>query len=132
MARRSSKHTNENLLRINDFSGGLNLTINEEAIKNNELSQAENWEYSYPTGKLKTREGITLVKDVGVDIDTLFYADNLDIFLFSSGTTLYKYAGGNVTNIGTLNGADIPTFALWDTDKVLIASGGLRDIVPKY
>ena len=122
MARRSSKHSREQQLRFNDFGGGLNLSANRENIQDNELSQAENWEYSYPTGKLKIREGLTLTKNVGVDIDTLFYADNLDIFLFSSGTTIYKYAGGNVTNLGTLSGTAVPTFALWDA-KILIASG---------
>jgi len=123
MPKRSTKHNREQILRYVDFSGGLNLSQNEETIKDNELSQAENWEYSFPTGKLKTRDGLEFVKNLGVNIDTLFYADNLKIFLFSSGNTLYKLVGDVSTNLGTLSSTDVPQYALWG-DKVLIASGG--------
>jgi len=122
MGRRNTKHSNEQILRQSDFSGGLNLLVSPEALKGNELSQAENWEYSYPTNKLKTREGIELVKDVGVDIDTLFYADNHDAFYYSSSGWLYKYVGGETTNIGELSGSSVPKFTLWG-NKILIASG---------
>ncbi len=123
MAKRRSRHANEQTVRLSNFSGGLNLSVIEEQIADNELSQAENWEFSYPTGKLKTRDGLTLVKDVGVAIDTLFYADNIGEFLFSSGTTLYSLVGDTVTNLGTLSSSSAPQYALFK-DKVLIASGG--------
>ena len=124
MGRKSTKHQREQVLRQSDFGGGLNLIVNEEALADNELSQAENWEYAYPTAKLKTRDGVTLIKNVGVDIDTLFYADNaLGAFFYSSNGTLYKYKSGITTNLGSLLGENLPQFTLW-SDKILIASGG--------
>lgn len=122
MAKRSTKHSKEQQLRQSDFGGGLNLVVNTESLAENELSQAENWEYEFPTNKLKTREGLELVKDMGVDIETLFYADNHDAFYFSSNTTLYDYVNGIVTNLGTLTGNDLPKYAIYD-NMVLIASG---------
>ncbi len=123
MAKKSTKHRSERVINYADLGGGLNLSVSEESIADNELSQAENWEYSFPTGKLTTREGLTLVKDLGVSVDTLFYADNLGFFLFSSGATLYKLVGDTTTNIGTLSSTDAPNYTLWG-DMVLIASGG--------
>lgn len=122
MGQRSTKHSREQVIRQSDFSGGLNLLVSPEALAENELSQAENWEFAYPTNKLQTREGLTLIKNVGVDIDTLFYADNHDAFYFSSSGWLYEYVNGVVTNLGELTGTDVPKFTLWG-NKILIASG---------
>ena len=71
------------------FPYGINWSKNPEAIADTELVQAENCEYDYGDGGLRTVPGIKIKLDLGASVDTLFYDNRHSVFLFSSNVNLY-------------------------------------------
>ncbi|MGL6016711.1 MAG: hypothetical protein ACRCZU_11655, partial [Selenomonadaceae bacterium] len=106
------------------FPYGLNWSKNPEAIADGELVQAEQCEYDHADGSLRTVEGVTIKLDVGMSVDTLFYDHTHSIFLFSSGTNLYKTDLSTYTLLGTLIGSSKPVYCNYG-GVIIIASGNL-------
>ena len=106
------------------FPYGINWSKNPEAIADTELVQAENCEYDYSDGGLRTVPGIKIKLDMGTSIDTLFYDKRHNLFYFSCGTDLYTTSEfTSYTKTGTLNGAKKPVYTMFG-DSCIIASGG--------
>ena len=111
------------------FPYGINWSKNPEAIADTELVQAENCEYDYGDGGLRTVPGIKIKMDLGASVDTLFYDNRHSIFLFSSGVNLYVTADfTSYTKLGQLNGTGKPVYTMFG-DLCIIASGGLLNSV---
>jgi len=106
------------------FPYGLNWSKNPEAIADGELVQAEQCEYDHADGSLRTVEGVTIKLDTGMSVDTLFYDHAHSIFLFSSGTNLYKTDLSTYTLLGTLTGSSKPVYCNYG-GVIIIASGNL-------
>ncbi len=114
------------LIELTDFRGGLNFSVPPENLEANELYIAKNVEYDELTGTLRRRPALSRIIDTGFNIDSIYYAKNIDAFLLSSGQNLYKWDGNSNSSpvlIGTLSGSLKPKCCLFG-DKILIASGG--------
>lgn len=112
------------------FPLGLDWSQNPESIPDGALVQAEQCEYDYADGALRTVTGVTikLVHTAGVSIDTLFFDNKNIVWYFSSGTALYKTDMVTITSLGTLTGASKPVYCLYG-DVCLIASGSLLQAI---
>jgi hypothetical protein len=108
---------------LNDFTGGINYALPPEEIAMNEMAYAENFEMDYMSGILQTPDGLTIEFDAAVIIDSLYYDSLHDVYLFSSGTDLYKTDFTTKTSLGTLTGALTPSFISFG-GNIFIASGG--------
>lgn len=106
------------------FPLGLDWSKNPESIPDGALVQAENAEYDYADGALRTVPGVTIKLTHSANIDTLFYDRRNKVFYFSSGTNLYKTDLQTITLLGTLNGTNKPVYCLFG-DVCIIASGGI-------
>lgn len=107
------------------FPLGINWSKNQEAILDTELVQAENCEYGYEDGALRTVEGLTVLYDAGNNsVDTLFFNPSAKVFYASSSVNIYMTSDfKSFTKIGTLTGTNKPIYAMYD-DVCLVASGG--------
>ena len=120
----ASKHGKVKSFAYTDFTGGQNFSVPPEALKENEVQLALNWEFDPASGVLKTRDGLEKLVAAAAQIDALYHAKNLDLLLVVAGGTLYRLDAGNVlTTIGDLSGTEIPVFAEWE-NGVLVASAG--------
>jgi hypothetical protein len=110
------------------FPLGLDWSKNPENVPDGALVQAENCEYDYADGALRTAAGVTIKKDFGMPVDTLFRDDKNNTFYFSSGTNLYKTDLDRYTLLGTLTGLNRPVYCMFG-GVCLVASGGLLQSV---
>ena len=111
------------------FPYGINWSKNPEAIADTELVQAENCEYDYGDGGLRTVPGIKIKLDLGASVDTLFYDNRHSVFLFSSNVNLYVTTDfASYTKLGQLNGTGKPVYTMFG-DLCVIASVGLLNAV---
>jgi hypothetical protein len=111
------------------FPLGLDWSKNPESIPDGALTQAEQCEYDYGDGSLRTVAGVTIKLATGLAVvDTLFYDHVNVIWYFSSGTQLYKTDMVNITLLGTLTGTNKPVYCMYG-GICLIASGGLLQTV---
>jgi hypothetical protein len=112
-------------MESNGFPYGINWAKPPEALDAGELVQAENCEYDYADGALRTCAGITIQLDLGSRIDTLFYDNRHNVFYFSAGVFLYVTPDlKNYTKLGQLNGTNKPVYTMYG-DICLLASGAL-------
>ena len=118
----SQKHSNVTPISFTDFSGGINISKSGEAIADNELQSAENFEFNYLNGALSTVPGFVSVFDASADISSMFYLPFDNTFLYTVGSAIWVTNLSTKTNIGHLNGVDVPDYEIFN-DKVLIASG---------
>lgn len=106
------------------FPYGINWSKNPEAIADTELVQAENCEYDYADGGLRTVPGIKIKMEFESSIDTLFYDNRHKRFFFSTGINLYVTTNfESYAKIGQLNGVNKPVYTMFG-ELCLIASGG--------
>ena len=110
------------------FPFGLDWSKNAEAIQDGALVQAEQCEYDYSDGALRTVEGVTIKFDATVSVDSLFYDKTNDVYLFSNGTSLYKTNLITKTLLGNLTGSSKPVYCDYG-GNILIASGGKLQVV---
>ena len=127
----SSKHSNEQNFLFNDFSGGLNSTVAQEMIADNELSFCENMEIDQSTRLLKVVDGNkNIFTPAGnITLKSVMYDVINHISLVVDGNNaVYKIdltADKPVLSepLGALTGNLFPCYASWESG-VLIASGG--------
>jgi len=124
MATLGTKSLNLQTVSIPSFPYGVDWSNPPEALPQGALVEAENAEYSYSNGALKTVDGIE-IKYTGSDtIQTGFYDTVHSVHLFNIGTTLYKTDFSTTSSIGTLNGSSRPHYVIFN-NQVIIASGGI-------
>lgn len=121
--RLASKHQNVQTVSYSDFSGGLNTNDTPETIQQNELSRAVNVEIY--KGQLKTVAGTTRIyyDEEGTFTDLIYDSIGGNFLLVDAERKVYRLAGENITQVGTLTGREEVSYAAWE-DGVLIASGG--------
>ena len=125
MARLSSKHQQQ-VLVLNDFSGGLNTLLDPENIAENELQRAENWEYDSRTGRFKVVDGVLECYNAEITVNSIYYDEIHKEMLFTSGKELYKTTIEFESHelIGELTGDMLNPIFVAFGDNILIASGG--------
>lgn len=129
MPKLSTKHQNQTAAMIGDFTGGLNTSVAEEFIEDNQLAECINFEVDFISKKLTTVLG---TKDLMSTADygeiVYSYWDNIN-----NGLVAVTYEGdvlsiskdfSETIVLGQLTGTpDKITMCCWE-DGVLIASGG--------
>ena len=68
----SQKHTDVKPVSFTDFSGGVNISKSPEAINDNEVQSAENFEFNYMHGALSTAPGFVEAFNASGDILSYF------------------------------------------------------------
>ncbi len=129
--RLSSKHANQQVVEITDFSGGLNTSTTEEQIQDNQLAECVNFELQAITGLLKTVDGTTAVyrktDDASYQFESCAYDKMNDhVVLFADNGTIFSAKLNNVCDmrqIGRLSCNGEPICTTWE-DGLLVASGG--------
>lgn len=126
--RLSTKHPNQQTVEFKDFSGGLNTSLADEAIAQNELARAYNVELDRNTGLLRTVQGVKrILFDTSKTFNHLGY-DGIEnkFVLVDSDRKVYTIDSLDSPELvlkGTLTGTKSPSFTEWE-DGLLIASGG--------
>jgi hypothetical protein len=120
-------------VNFNQMDGGVNYSLPQNLIPNNDLTGALNFFYDPLTGQPMTKDGVTAYSsgNLGTNPFGLFYSSILDMILVASGTNGLLYRMPGVTTgevqainiIGSLNGSARPHFLDFN-GKVLVASGG--------
>jgi hypothetical protein len=124
LAKQSSKHSNQTRVPLPSFPLGLDWSNSPEAIPDGALVEAENSEYKYTNGRLKTASGVDIEYTGGGNIGTGYYDRLHSVHLFNIGTTLYKAPDfDTVTSVGTLTGSNNSVYHEYN-GLILIASGG--------
>jgi hypothetical protein len=123
MSNFSVKHLAQKELVLGTFTEGLDLSQDPMNISNEAMQKCLNFEYDYQTGRLKVVDGLFEIIDLQKDIDSLFYFDDEQVFICTSGTEIWKTDMNNFVRIGTLNGSEEPSYTEYNS-KLLIASGG--------
>ena len=126
----STKHKNQQPRMLADFSGGLNTSVSDEAIAENQMSYLVNLEID-KAGKLRTVQGtidLAVFADdsaLSDDIKAAAWDDINDILLlFCKDKAVYAMdSDRNVSHIGTLTGDEEVITVNWE-DGILVASGG--------
>lgn len=126
--RLSIKHTNQQSVTYTDFSGGLNTSVAQEMIAQNELAVCLNMDVDTATGRLKTVDGCEVVYRPDLSLRAVLYDKINRVFLLvDDAQAVYScdLAAEEITHkkIGTLSGNLFPVYASWE-DGILIASGG--------
>lgn len=128
--RLSSKHQNQQTVEIYDFSGGLNTSVVEEQIADNQLAECVNFDIQPTSGLLKTVAGTSVIirfPSLGFKfISAAYDALNQHVVLFAENGNIYSAPVTNLetfTQIGTLTGSLVPVTLVWE-DGLLVASGG--------
>lgn len=128
--RLSSKHQNQQVVELYDFSGGLNTSVVEEQIADNQLAVCVNFDIQTTSGLLKTVSGtsrIMRIGDVGYRLISAAYdALNKHIVLFADDGTVLSASMEDLSTwqtIGTLTGRRVPITVVWE-DGLITASGG--------
>lgn len=119
----SQKHTDVKPVSFTDFSGGVNISKSPEAINDNEVQSAENFEFNYMNGALSTAPGFVEVFNASGDILSLFYLPFNNTFVYTVASAIWVTDLSTKTYIGDLTGVQLPDYEIFNS-KVLIASGG--------
>ena len=117
-------------ISMDDFSGGLNFQDPPRKIADNEFFILQNFEYDILTGKLRSVDGLSMEFDASIPVDSLYFDQMHNIFLFPSTSTtdgvttthLYKTDLSTKTLIGDLTGLKTPHFNVFKT-YIIICSG---------
>jgi len=117
------KHENVSKINFSDLSGGINLSKNPEAIADNDLQEAENFEYNYLNGQLVTVPGLVSAFAASGTITSMFYFPINNTYIYTTATGIFSTNLTTASSIGILTGGEIPMYELFN-DKVMIASGG--------
>ena len=127
--RLSSKHPNQQVFTLSDFTGGLNTDTTEEQIADNQLAESVNFEVQSTTGLLKTVNGTRKLYRLPESSEYKFVAAAYDrlnghIVLFGDNGGIFSTKNmQEVRQIGNLTGELLPITAIWE-DGLLVASGG--------
>ena len=107
------------------FPYGLDWNHPEEAVPDSALVQADNCEYDYGSGALRTVSGIRAKLDAGQTIESLFYDNKHDVWYFTTADKMIHRTKDleTYTDLGLLLGSRKPAYAVFG-DVCLIASGG--------
>lgn len=112
------------------FPLGLDWSQNPESIPDGALVQAEQCEYDYADGSLRTVAGVSIVLNAGMSVDTLFYDSKNGVFYFSSGTKLYRSADlTSYTLLGSIVGLSKPVYCLFGSVCLLASGAQLQAVV---
>lgn len=122
--RLGSKHTNQQTVRFDTFTGGLNTTHGAELIAQNELSKSVNFQIDTSTGQLKTVEGTDQIFTDNSKhfTDILYDSIGNTMLLVDTDKVLYSLNGSKLTSIGAITGSSNIAYAAWE-DGLIIASG---------
>lgn len=137
--RLSTKHANQQIVELNNFSGGLNTSTAEEQIQPNQLAKSVNFELQAATGLLKTVDGTRKIYRTPETADYNLIAGAYDllnkhIVLFASNGTIFSVPLANITDvrqIGRLSNNDEPVTATWESG-LIVASGGHLQYIAGY
>lgn len=127
--RLSSKHPNQQVFALSDFTGGLNTDTTKEQIADNQLAESVNFEVQSTTGLLKTVNGTRKLYRLPESSEYKFVAAAYDrlnghIVLFGDNGGIFSTKNmQEVRQIGNLTGELLPITAIWE-DGLLVASGG--------
>lgn len=129
--RLSSKHANQQVIEVTDFSGGLNTSTTEEQIQDNQLAECVNFELQAITGLLKTVDGTQPVYRIPTEStyklkSAAYDLLNKHIVLFADNGTIFSVPLSDlqdVRQIGRLTNNGNCVAATWE-DGLLVASGG--------
>lgn len=105
------------------FPLGVDWSKPAEALGEQSLVQAHQCEYDPKNNALKTVQGVRIIDDVGMPVESLYYDEYRLCWYYSSGHKLYKTDFTTKTLLGNLSGFKRPQFTTFGGD-VLIASGG--------
>lgn len=127
--RPTSKHPNQQTTMMADFTGGLNTSLSDEMIAQNQMCEMVNLEIG-STGKLRTVYGtrdVVLCEGISSDIKSAAW-DNINnvLLLFCKDGEAFVYdalAETKLYSIGSLNGDQEVITVNWE-DGILVASGG--------
>lgn len=127
MATKANKHANAEQIYYGDFSGGLNLSLPGEAIANNEMQKAENFEFDTKTGALKLRAGLVFMGAFAQDISDIIPVAGADALLVRlKDNNVYRLDEYSLSgSLGTLAGSGKLSYTTWgDSSEVLMCAGG--------
>lgn len=121
----SAKHQNVQRAIYNDFSAGLNSSMMEDNIAENELREVVNMEIDREMQLLRTCKGTVDICKFDYDVTSAAYDVINDMFfLFTSDYKIITTRDFEIfTEAGALTGKSPVITTLWE-DGVLIASGG--------
>ncbi len=125
MPKLANKHPNVERILFTDFSGGLNLARPSEAIADNEMQVADNFEFSPYTGALQIRGGLMRVCSFGEPVRDIIPVEG-GTHLVLAGHTLYLLDRDIPTPVGEIKGDGYCSYAYWGDEKqsVVMAFGG--------
>lgn len=130
MAKKVGKNSRVKTFSMSDLTGGINLAVAPERLRENECVKLDNFEFDFEGNKLKTRRGLSnplfsLDNDGSPDNITYVYNDyELNtVYCFTKSKKIYKYEHHDSPKfIGVLNGNDIPACCKFG-GALFIASG---------
>jgi len=118
---KSTKHTNETVLSLADFTGGINYAITPDQLGQTESQVLENFELN-SSGMLVSSGGLRKVyTSANGDIETLFSKGDGNM-LFSNSNSLYETDLASILNTYTLSGYKLPSYTRFDK-KIVVCSG---------
>lgn len=137
--RLSSKHANQQVIEVTDFTGGLNTSTTEEQIQQNQLAECVNFELQAITGLLKTVDGTVPIYRTPAESTYKYKAGAYDLLnkhlvLFADNGTIFSAPLKDLTDvrqIGRLSNNGNPVCATWE-DGLLVASGGHLQYLAGY
>ena len=127
MATRGKKHGNAEDIYYGDFSGGVNLSLPAEALQNNEMQLARNFEFDQSTGAPRLRPGLVLMATLNAGIRSLApIAGAGSLLVRCTDNKVYKLSEYTLSGaLGMINGDAELTYAPWgDDDELVLAAGG--------
>jgi len=118
---KSTKNTNETVLSLADFTGGINYAITPDQLGQTESQVLENFELN-SSGMLVSSGGLRKVyTSANGDIETLFSKGDGNM-LFSNSNSLYETDLASILNTYTLSGYKLPSYTRFDK-KIVVCSG---------
>jgi hypothetical protein len=119
--RLSTKHANQQIVEMYDFTGGLNTSVSEEQIAPNELAVAVNFDVQASTGLLKTVSGTRRKYRIPEGSDYKFKSASYDmlnrhIVCFADNKQIFSVPVNNINDIrqiGELTGDVSPVTVEW-------------------
>ncbi|MBP2661452.1 MAG: hypothetical protein H6Q69_4484, partial [Firmicutes bacterium] len=119
--KKSTKHENETVLSLADFTGGINYAITPDQLGQTESQVLENFELN-SSGMLVSSGGLRKVyTSANGDIETLFSKGDGNMF-FSNSSSLYETDLASILNTYTLSGYKLPSYIRFDK-KIVVCSG---------
>jgi len=120
--KKSTKHENETVLSLSDFTGGINYAITPDQLGQTESQVLENFELN-SSGMLVSSGGLRKVyTSANGDIETLFSKGDGNMF-FSNSSSLYETDLASILHTYTLSGYKLPSYTRFDK-KIVVCSGG--------